>query len=55
MEDWSVINQWLDRACDYVGGAKLQVGMDYIQHCDMTEDQYSRHRPFMATLKVCVV
>lgn len=55
MEDWSVINQWLSRVCDYVSQAELRTTLDYIQHDDMTEDLFSRHRPFLATLKVCLV
>jgi hypothetical protein len=54
MEDWTVINKWLDRVIEYLKDADLTVAMDYIQHGDITEDLYSRNRPFMATLKVFV-
>ncbi|XP_053375393.1 NADPH oxidoreductase A-like [Mercenaria mercenaria] len=51
MEDWAVINKWIDSATKYIPSAHLSTSLDYIQHDDITEEKYSRNRPFMAILK----
>lgn len=52
MEDWSIINKWMDKVINYILSAKLTTSLDYIQHGDITEELYSRTRPFIATLIV---
>ncbi|KAH3889663.1 NADPH oxidoreductase A-like [Dreissena polymorpha] len=53
MEDWTVINKWLDSVVHCLTTMYIPSQLDYIQHGSITvEDHYSRKTPFLATLKV---
>ena len=52
MEDWSVINKWLNSVLGYISTAYIEQKMDYLRLSDIIEDKHNRHQPFMATLKV---
>lgn len=52
MEDWLVINLWIHKVMSYLPTAQLKTSLDYLHHSDITEDTFSRNKPFMATLKV---
>ncbi|XP_060594774.1 NADPH oxidoreductase A-like [Ruditapes philippinarum] len=51
MEDWSVINKWIDSVTVYIPSASLNISLDYIQHKHISEELFSRNTPFMAILK----
>lgn len=53
MEDWSVINEWLDKVVDYIQTADIDIRQDYLDLSDLEEStEHDRHHPFMAKLKV---
>lgn len=53
MEDWTIIDSWMDDIISYIQSCDLRVDMDYLHIvADGADDGYDRHRPFMATLKV---
>ncbi|KAJ8312637.1 hypothetical protein KUTeg_010010 [Tegillarca granosa] len=54
MEDWSVINRWMDKVVQYLSEqSSIETRMDYLDLSSLDDDSIpSRHNPFMAVLKV---
>nr|XP_054749534.1 NADPH oxidoreductase A-like [Lytechinus pictus] len=54
MEDWTVINDWMDNIQDYLlnNSINLVVKEDYLSPLLMDEDGFHRLKPFMATLLI---
>jgi hypothetical protein len=56
MEDWSVINEWLEKVVYYIQTANIEIRQDYLDLSDLEEGtEHDRHHPFMAKLKVIIV
>ncbi|OWF41745.1 NADPH oxidoreductase A-like isoform X2 [Mizuhopecten yessoensis] len=53
VEDWAVINCWMDSVVEYLKSCDLCVCMDYLQiTADQSSEGHDRHNPFMAVLQV---
>lgn len=53
LEDWPVINKWVDNILNEVTKLELTTSVDYLDLSNQTEDSgYSRTKPFTSTMKV---
>lgn len=53
LEDWSVINKWMDGVLDGLVKLDLETKMDYLDLSNQVEESgYTRTRPFISTMKV---
>ena len=53
LEDWPVINKWMDGVLDKITKLNLTTSVDYLDLSDQTEDNgYSRTKPFTSTMTV---
>ena len=53
LEDWSLINKWMDAVLDSLVKLDLETRMDYLDLSNQVEESgYSRTRPFKARMTV---
>lgn len=53
LEDWPVINKWMESVLDKIKKLELKTNMDYLDLTNQTEDTgYSRTKPFTAAMTV---
>ena len=53
LEDWPVINKWMDGVLKKITELNLATGVDYLDLSDQSEDNgYSRTNPFTSIMTV---